>query len=158
MPDSIQTGQPGQPQPADTPAPTGSLLDRLFKPHVAWMLVRNTVVSSGTFLIGLGVLWLLVEFAGVNKVIAAGLSFIVSNAVHYIFGRLWIYRGTERAVTAGLVLFLINGLVGLVLTMALFAALIEFTPINYLVARVIVSVIAGLVMFVLNAVWNFRRV
>ena len=39
----------------------------------------------------------------------------------------------------------------------LFDALVRFTPIHYLVARVIVSVFAGLVMFLLNAVLNFRR-
>jgi len=38
------------------------------------------------------------------------------------------------------------------------ALLREYSPINLYVARILVSVIAGLVMFVLNAVWNFRRV
>ena len=40
----------------------------------------------------------------------------------------------------------------------LFAALLKWTAIHYLVARVIVSVFAGLAMFVLNAVLNFRQV
>ena len=37
-------------------------------------------------------------------------------------------------------------------------AILEFTSIHYLVARVIVSLFAGLIVFVLNAVFNFRRV
>ena len=37
------------------------------------------------------------------------------------------------------------------------AYLIRWTPIQYLVARVLVSVIAGLTVFLLNAVLNFRR-
>jgi len=34
---------------------------------------------------------------------------------------------------------------------------IRWTPINYLVARVLVSVVSGLTVFLLNAVLNFRR-
>ena len=39
----------------------------------------------------------------------------------------------------------------------LFDALIRATSIHYLVIRVIVSVVAGLLMFLLNAILNFRR-
>jgi hypothetical protein len=56
------------------------------------------------------------------------------------------------------VLFLLNAGVGLAVTMVLYALLLAYTPLDYLVARVIVSVFAGLVVFVLNAVLNFRRV
>jgi putative flippase GtrA len=91
-------------------------------------------------------------------VVATGISFVCANTAHYIFGRTWIYRGTERAIGSGFALFLMNGIIGLILTMGLMALLREYTPINLYLARVLVSVIAGLVMFVLNAVWNFRRV
>ena len=138
--------------------PQGSLLNRLFKVRVGWMLARNTVVSTGVFLIGLGVLWLLVERGGMDEVPASGVSFVVANSLHYILGRTWIFRGTDRAMATGYALFLINGAIGLGLTMGLMAAALAYTPIHYLVARVVVSVIAGLVIFVLNAVWNFRRV
>jgi hypothetical protein len=40
----------------------------------------------------------------------------------------------------------------------MFAAFIRWTPINYLVARVIVSLFAGLATFLLNAFLNFRSV
>lgn len=139
--------------------PKGSLFSRLLKPRVGWMLARNTAVSTAVFLVfGLGLLWLLVEQAGMDKVIATGISFIAANTAHYIFGRTWIYRGTQRAVASGYALFLLNGMIGLAITVGVMALLLEYTAINYLVARVVVSVIAGLTMFVLNAVWNFRRV
>lgn len=57
----------------------------------------------------------------------------------------------------GLCLFLINATAGLIVTMALYAAFLHYTPMNYIVARVLVSVFAGLTVFVLNAVLNFRR-
>lgn len=142
------------PSPAAAPAP---LSERLFSQHAAVLLVRNTVVSCLVFGVGLAVLWLLVQQFAMDKVAAAALSFIVANSLHYILGRAWIYRGTQRAVGRGYAYFLVNGLLGLAITTALFAALLQWTPINYLVARIVVSVVAGLVMFVLNAALNFKR-
>lgn len=121
------------------------------------MLLRNTVVSSGVFLIGLGVLWALVQQAGMDEVLAAGIGFLVANTLHYLLGRAWIFRGTTRDLRTGYLYFLLNSGVGLTITVVLFAAFLHFTNIHYLAARVIVSVFAGLAVFVLNAVFNFRR-
>lgn len=151
---------------ADTPprgddlAETGpnGLLARLFTWRVGSMLWRNTVVSCCVFLFGLAVLYVLVQWGDVPEVPAAGLGFLAANSLHYLFGRAWIFRGTERGRASGYALFLINASVGLAVTMTLYAMLLEFTPMNYLVARVVVSVFAGLVVFLLNAVFNFRRV
>ena len=134
------------------------MLKRLFKRRVGGMLWRNTVVSTGVFLVGLGVLWLMVEQGGVDPVVATGLSFLIANSIHYVFGRTWIFAGSDRKVSTGYVLFLGNAVVGLIVTVGLFWVLTEFTPMNYLVARVIVSVFAGLAVFVLNAAFNFRQV
>jgi len=121
------------------------------------MLARNTIVSCGIFAFDLALLWLLVEQAGMGKVWAAVVAFIVANSIHYGFGRSWIFRGTDRAFASGYAYFLVNAAIGLVVTIALFAAIIRWTPVNYLVARVLVSVVSGLTVFVLNAVLNFRR-
>ena len=132
-----------------------SLYDRLFSRRGAVLLARNTVVSTFVFLLGLGLLWVMVERLGVAKVPAAALSFLFSNSIHYVFGRTWIYRGTERKVAAGYAYFLINAVLGLGVTVGLFAAFIEL-GLHYLLARVVASIFAGLALFVLNAVLNFR--
>lgn len=155
MPDSA--GREAVICPSRNPDSTG-LLTRLFSRNVGGMLIRNTVVSTFVFLLGLALLWILVTLAGMNEVIAAGIGFVVANSLHYFLGRSWIFRGTEQKVTTGYVYFLINSGVGLVVTMVLYAALLHYTAINYLLARIIVSVFAGLIVFVLNAVLNFRRV
>lgn len=121
------------------------------------MLARNTVVSCGIFAFDLALLWLLVEQAGMGKVAAAVVAFVIANSLHYGFGRSWIFRGTDRAFASGYFYFLVNAGIGLIITISLFAAMIRWTPINYLVARVLVSLIAGLTVFILNAVLNFRR-
>ena len=134
------------------------LLARLFTWRVGAMLWRNTVISCMVFVLGLGVLYALVQWAGFPEVPAAGIGFLVANTLHYAFGRAWIFRGTERGRASGYVLFLLNSGLGLAVTMGLYALLLAYTPMNYLIARVVVSVVAGLVVFVLNAVLNFRRV
>jgi len=134
-----------------------SLISRLWSRHCAVLLGRNTVVSTGVFLFGLVLLWLLVQFAHVGKLEATALTFLIATSLHYALGRTWIYRGTDRAIIPGYGLFVVNALVGLTVTLLLFDALIHFTPMHYLLARVIVSIFAGLVMFLLNATLNFRR-
>jgi len=121
------------------------------------MLARNTVVSCAAFVFDLGLLWALVQVLGMGKVMAAALAFIAATTLHYAFGRTWIFRGTERGIAAGYVYFLINAGIGLALTVGLFAAMLRWTSIHYLVARVLVSIVAGLAVFLLNALFNFRR-
>lgn len=116
---------------------------------------RNTIVSTGVFLVGLALLWLAVERFGMAKVPAAALSFLAANSIHYVFGRTWIYRGTTRKVASGYGYFLINAVVGVGVTVGLFAAFVEL-GLHYLLARVVASVFAGLALFVLNATLNFR--
>ena len=153
-------GRPRVPNPRlpDTlaaPDAAPSLRQRLLSRRAAQLLARNTVVSIGVFLFGLALLWALVERLGAPAVPAAGLSFLVSHTIHYVFGRTWIFRGTERKIAAGYFLFLLNSLVGLGITVSLFALFVA-GGLHYLVARIVVSVFAGLALFVLNAVLNFR--
>ena len=121
------------------------------------MLWRNTVVSCMVFGVSVALLWVLVEFFGVEEVMAAAIGFIVANSLHYALGRAWIFRGTDRAVASGYLYFLANGGLGLAVTVSLYAMLLQYTPINYIAGRALVSVVAGLTMFVLNALLNFRR-
>jgi putative flippase GtrA len=132
-----------------------SLGQRLFSRRAAILLARNTVVSTGVFVLGLALLWLAVERFGAPKVPAAALSFLISHSIHYIFGRTWIYRGSARPLASGFGYFLINALVGLAATVALFASFVEL-GLHYLLARVVASIFVGLALFVLNAMYNFK--
>jgi putative flippase GtrA len=134
-----------------------ALVARLFSRHAATLLVRNTLVSFGTFAFDIALLWVLVALLGMDKVGAAALAFVIANSIHYGIGRGWIFQGTDRHVATGFIYFQINSVIGLAITVGLFAALIRWTPINYLIARVLVSLVAGLAVFLLNAVFNFRQ-
>jgi len=144
------------PPPPEAPARRG-LADRLLSRRAAALLARNTVVSCGVIALNLMLLWLLVEWFHVRELPAAALAFVVANSFQYAFGRAWIFRGTERGVTSGYFYFFVNAGIGLFITLTLYAAFLEFTSIHYLVARIIVSVFAGLTVFLLNAILNFRQ-
>jgi putative flippase GtrA len=140
-------------------AASQSLTTRLFSGNTAWMLVRNTIVSTGVFLLGLGLLWVMVERGGVDTLVATGVSFLIATSLHYALGRAWIFSGTDRPVVTGYGFFLVNAAIGLTVTVGLMAMLLAILPDRfYLVARVIVSVFAGLAMFLLNGILNFRRI
>jgi putative flippase GtrA len=130
---------------------------RLLSWNAAVLLGRNTIVSTLVFVLGLFFLWLLVEFADADKLWATAFTFLLANTLHYALGRTWIYRGTTRAVVPGYGFFLVNAVVGLAVTLVLFDLAVRFTGMHYLVARVLVSVVAGLVMFLLNAILNFGK-
>jgi putative flippase GtrA len=133
-------------------------VSRLLSRNAADLLVRDALVSSVTFALGLSLMWVFVEFAKMDETVAAAVSFAVANSLHYAVARSWIFRGTTRGLAKGYGFFLANAGVGLVIMVALFAALTAWTPIHYLFARAVASVFAGSIMFVLNAVFNFRRV
>jgi putative flippase GtrA len=138
-----------------TPKRRTRLVERLLSRRGALLLARNTVVSIGVFGFGLGLLWLLVEQFAMPKIDAAAISFVAANSIHYLFGQTWIYRGSERKLAAGYFYFLINAAVGLAATLLIYAGFLEL-GLDYLLARIVTSVFVGLLLFVLNAVLNFR--
>lgn len=135
-----------------------SLFSRIWSGKVAVLLARNTVVSCSVFVFDIVLLWVLVQYLGMDKLIAVTLAFIIANSIHYAFCRIWIFPGSDRALASGYVWFFVNAGVGLSVTLILFTAFTDLLGMNYLVARVIASVFAGLSAFLLNAVLNFRSV
>lgn len=134
------------------------LLARLASRKAAKLLVRDAIVSSGTFALGLGLMWVFVELANIDEIVAAAASFLVANSLHYGFARSWIFRGTRRGVAKGYGYFLANAGLGLCVMLLLFVGLTRWTAMHYLVARALASIVAGLLIFMLNAVLNFKKV
>ena len=134
-----------------------SLHRRLLSRRAAHLLAQNTVVGTLAFIVGLGLMWLFVDGLSIDEVAAAALSFLAATSLHYVIARAWVFRGTKRKLVLGYGYFLVNAGVGLLFTVTLFAALMRWTSMNYLIARTVVSLFAGLAIFVLNALLNFKR-
>jgi putative flippase GtrA len=120
--------------------------------------MRDAAVSFLTFAFGLGIMWVLVESANMNQAVAAAGSFVAGNSLHYALARSWVFRGTTRGFTQGYGYFLASSAIGLVIMVLVFTALSRWTPVHYLLARALASLVAGSIIFVLNAVFNFKRV
>jgi putative flippase GtrA len=130
----------------------------LFSRHGAVLFLRNAVASSLCFAVDMVLIWLLVSRVGVDKFVAVTVGFLVANALNYLLARVWVFRETDRGLFAGYVYFLGNALVGLAIILAGFALLTGPIAMHYLLARVIISLCAGTIVFVLNATLNFHEV
>ena len=129
---------------------------RLAESRGARLFGRNTLASVVAFGIDLALLWMLVELSGLAYLAAAAIAFLVAMSVHYGLSRIWVFKGSRRGLATGYVYFLVNAGIGLVVTLAVFWALLEWLGIHYLFARLVASIIAGLLVFFLNAVFNFK--
>lgn len=118
---------------------------------------RNTVASTISFALDLAILWCLVELLAFPRVPAAVVAFVVPMVVFYFLSREWVFPETQRGVASGFVYFALNVGIGFVVMLATFWSLLEWTEIHYLIARVIASVISGIVMFLLNGFFNFKQ-
>jgi putative flippase GtrA len=134
------------------------LVARLMSLRVAAIFARNTVVSCAVFTLDLAILWAFIQLLGMQRLLAVAIAFLIANTIHYALGRLWIFRGTTRAVASGYAYFIINAGVGLVLTVALFAVFFDLAGMHFIVARIVASIFAGLAVFLLNAILNFKSV
>lgn len=121
------------------------------------LYLRNGVASVLTFGFDLVLIWILVEKMDTARLLAVIVGFLLANALHYLLARIWIFRGSLRGLFSGYVLFLGNALVGLGLILVAFTVLSDALGVPYLVARVAASLLAGSLVFVLNATFNFHK-
>jgi putative flippase GtrA len=122
----------------------------------AKMFARNSVGSVVAFAFDFAMLVALVELADMAWYPAATIAFLLANGIHYALAQTWIFPDSDRALVSGFTYFLINALIGLVITLAIMGVLVELAGVNYMIARVVASVVAGIAVFFLNAIFNFK--
>lgn len=117
---------------------------------------RNAAVSLPTFLIDLGLLYLLVRRAHLDYLAATLVSFVVANALGYFLARRLVFGETRRGVKSGLVYFLaIAALSALALT-PLMWVFVSLLHVEVIASRVISASLVGVGGYLLNLVFNFR--
>ena len=134
------------------------LLGRLLSRKAGSLLTRNAIASCLAFGVGLLLMWFLVQVVRMEEIASAGVSFIAANSLHYVFARVWVFPRTRRAWGLGYGYFLLTAVLGLGVTVLLFAICMNLTSMNYLAVRVMVSVVVGIIIFGLNATLNFKEV
>lgn len=130
----------------------------LISRHTAKLFVRNAVTSCACFAIDMALIWLMVSQLGVDKFVAVIVGFLSANSLNYLLARIWVFSESDRGLFTGYIYYLTNALVGLAVILIGFALLTGPFATHYLLARVIVSLCSGTLVFILNATLNFHEV
>ena len=102
------------------------------------------------------ILLLLVDFANIFYLEAAGVSFVIATTLHYFVARRWGFKGTSRAQGEGYLFFLAFGAISLGLTLVLMALIVEDFGWYYLLAKIVVATIIGIINFFAHYYLTFR--
>ena len=120
--------------------------------------LRYAGVGGSTFAFDLLILWVMTEFLGIPYYISTPLAFAIAVSLNYFASRLLVFQGTERLVHHGYVYFITVAGIGALLITASVAFLIEVLFLHYLVARVVVACVVGILNYLFNLYVNFKVV
>ncbi len=117
---------------------------------------KYTAVGTTSFSFDLILLYLMTEFLGVHYLFSATFAFILANTLNYALNRYWGFRQTKQKVIKGYVYLMIINTLSLVLIITFMAMLVEIFLFNYLIARILVGILIGLLNFTLNSKITFQ--
>ena len=117
--------------------------------------LRFLVVGAAGYVVNLGVFEVL-HRAGTQYVLAAVLSYLISNALMYIGNRYFTFRLGHDGFWAGYLRYMAVGLVVVALNALVLFALVERTGIDATVGNGLALLVVMPVAFVLFKRWTFR--
>ncbi len=120
-------------------------------------VIKYMVVGGIGTLIDFGLLYVLVEFAGVWYLLAAILSFVAAVINNYILNKVWTFQDKSNQFAKQFVQFLIVSIVGLSLNTAILYGLVEFAGVWYLLAKALAIIVVLFWNFFTNKYWTFKR-
>lgn len=120
--------------------------------------IRYSLIGGVTFLFDLALLFIMIDYLGINYVVAAGLGFSIAVSLNYAISRNFVFKGAEISYRKGYVNFILIAAFGVLLVMAGVYLLVSMFAVHYLVARVAVSGVSGLFNYLTNLYFNFKVV
>ncbi len=143
--------------PATEHAPRLTELTRVF---VAWgqapRFVRNAAISLPTFLMDLGLLFLLVRQAHLDYLVATVVAFLAANALSYFLARWLVFAGTKRGMRAGFIYFLAIAALSAFAVALLMWLSVSVLHFDVILSRIGVASVVGVGGYLLNLLVNFR--
>jgi dolichol-phosphate mannosyltransferase len=120
-------------------------------------LVRFLMVGGLGILVNLTILWALVNFASLNYLPAAALSFIAAVSFNFAGNRLFAFRAQGKgSVTGQYAKFFTVSVLSLVINLGALFMLVDLGHLWYMAGQVIAIVTATACNFAGNKVWTFR--
>lgn len=120
-------------------------------------LFKFVLIGSIAALIHLTILHLLVTTGLLQPLAANALAFMVAFIISYTGQSLWTFNHKQHNHKSAALRFLATQLLcSFALNQGLYALLLEFTALNYLVASVLVLITVPFVTFSLSKYWAFK--
>jgi len=107
-------------------------------------------------IIDIGILYILVEFAHFNYLLAASLSFVLAVINNYLFNKYWTFKNTKTRHLKQFSLFLLISLVGLAINLGILYLLVDLAQIWYIFAKIIAILIVTIWNFIMNKFVTFK--
>lgn len=106
------------------------------------------VVGVIAFVIDYGLLVLLTEVFGVNYLISATISFVVSVVFNYVASMRYVFTHKEdMSRRREFIIFIVLSVIGLIINDAMMWAGVDLLGISYLLVKIVATVVV--------AIWNF---
>ncbi len=126
---------------------------------VAVQLRRFVVVGALAAGIQLALLWLFVDYAGLNYLVGATIAIEITIVCSYVLNNAWTFRASQNTgvadYLAGLVKTnLVRG-TAIPIQLGVLAALVEWGEVMYLLANVVAILVSGVYRFVLDSQWTW---
>ena len=118
--------------------------------------IRNVLVSAPTFLVDIGLLFLLVRVAHLNYLVAVVVAFLAANGLSYVLARRLVFGETRRGVRAGLIYFFAIAALSAVALIPLMWLFVSLFHLDIIVSRVAAASLVGAGGYLLNLLFNFR--
>lgn len=126
---------------------------------IAVQMRRFVVVGALTAGLQLALLWLFVDFGGLNYLVGAAIAIEITIVCSYVLNNAWTFQarqntGVSEYLTGLLKTNLVRG-TAIPIQLGVLAVLVEWGGMMYLVANVIAIVVSGVYRFVLDAKWTW---
>jgi len=118
--------------------------------------LKYTLVGGSTFALDLFLLFVFIDVAKIDYLLATGLAFFVAVAINYIISRQFVFSGTLRGVGSGFLIFIFIAFAGMGTAVGLMAVFVGFFHWHYLVSRILIAMIVGIWNYLMNLYVNFK--
>ena len=136
-----------------------AFLRNLLSGPIAVQMRRFVVVGAVTAGIQQGLLWALVDAAGIDYLIGAPIAIEITILLSYVFNNAWTFEATQHTgvdqyLRGMLKTNLVRG-TAIPIQLGILYGLVEWGGIMYLVANVMAIFVSGLYRFALDSQWTW---
>lgn len=117
---------------------------------------RFCVTGITGAIIDFGFLYLLIEFANLNYLLSATISFVLALIDTYLLNKYWTFQNKENNHAKQFSKFLLTSLVGLLINLGIMYLMVDVLLIWYIFAKIIASIIVLFWNFLMNKHFTFK--